>query len=75
MKKPVLRISPKRYSGETTILSMRIPKDLLKDIDNVAAVTGRTRNEILTMSLEFAQDHMEIVMTESEDSEDGSSQV
>ena len=71
MKKPVLRISPKRYSGETTILSMRIPKD----IDNVAAVTGRTRNEILTMSLEFAQDHMEIVMTESEESENGSSQV
>ena len=54
MEKPVLRISPKRYGGETTILSMRIPKDLLKDIDNVAAVTGRTRNEILTMSLEFA---------------------
>ena len=70
-----MRISPKRYSGETTILSMRIPKDLLKDIDNVAAVTGRTRNEILTMSLEFAQDHMEIVMTESEESENGSSQV
>ena len=75
MEKPVLRISPKRYGGETTILSMRIPKDLLKDIDSVAAVTGRTRNEILTMSLEFAQDHMEIVMTESEESEDGSSQV
>lgn len=27
MQEPVLKITPKRYSGETTILSMRIPKD------------------------------------------------
>ncbi len=75
MEKPVLRISPKRYGGETTILSMRIPKDLLKNIDSAAAVTGRTRNEILTMSLEFALDHMEIVMKEREEPGNGSNQV
>ena len=67
MDKPILRISPKKYAGETTIVSMRIAKDLLKDIDAVANVTGRTRNEILTMSLEFALEHMEIVMKEKED--------
>ena len=66
MSEPILRITPKKYSGETTIVSMRIAKDLLKDIDAVANVTGRNRNEILTMSLEFALNHMEIVMKERE---------
>lgn len=67
MSNPVFRISPKKYNGETTIVSMRIAKDLLKDIDNVANITGRNRNEILTMSLEFALNHMEIVMKEQEE--------
>ena len=75
MERPILRISPKKYAGETTIVSMRIAKDLLKDIDAVANVTGRTRNEILTMSLEFALEHMEIVMREREEKNNGSNQV
>ena len=68
MAEPVLRISQKKYNGETTIVSMRLAKELLKDIDRVAALTGRNRNEVLTMSLEFALNHMEIVIKESEDS-------
>lgn len=67
MSEPVLRITPKKYCGETTIVSMRIAKDLLKDIDAVANVTGRNRNEILTMSLEFALNNMEIVTKEREE--------
>ena len=75
MERPILRISPKKYAGETTIVSMRMAKDLLKDIDAVANVTGRTRNEILTRSLEFALEHMEIVMREREEKNNGSDQV
>lgn len=60
MAEPVLRISPKKYTGETTIVSMRISKELLKDIDAIAAQTGYSRNEILTMSLEFSLKHMKI---------------
>ena len=67
MAEPILRISPKKYNGETTIISMRVAKDMLKDIDSVAASTGRNRNEILSMSLEFALNHMEIVMRGKED--------
>ena len=62
MSEPVLRIQPKKYRGESTIVSMRISRELLKEIDSVAAFTGRNRNEILTMSLKFALNHMEIVM-------------
>ena len=67
MAEPVLRISPKKYTGETTIVSMRMAKDLLKDIDTIATLTGRNRNEILTMSLEFALNHMEVIMKEQEE--------
>lgn len=55
-----LVIPPKKYTGETSIVSMRISKDMLKDIDTAAKAAGRTRNEILQMSLEFALNHMEI---------------
>lgn len=53
-------IPKKRYGGDTTVISMRIPKDMLRDIDQVAKETGRTRNDVLALSLEFAIDHMEI---------------
>lgn len=39
---------------------MRMPKDMLREIDAVAAKTGRTRNEFMLMSLELALDHLEI---------------
>lgn len=49
-----LVILPLKYSGETTVISMRMPKDMLADIDKIAEKTGRTRNEILMLSMEFA---------------------
>ena len=55
-----LIIGPQKYSGETTVVSMRMPKDMLADLDKVASATGRTRNEILMLSIEFALEHMEI---------------
>ena len=37
-------LSPKRYKEETQVFSIRIPKDMLRDVDAVAQKTGRTRN-------------------------------
>ena len=42
MEKPTLRITPKKYAGETTIVSMRMSKELLKDIDALFAVQGQS---------------------------------
>ena len=67
MNEPVFKIPKKKYGGETTVVSMRMAKDLLKDIDQVAELSGRNRNEILTMSLEFALNHMEIIIHEQEE--------
>ena len=67
MSEPVFRIPQKKYGGETTVVSMRLAKDLLKDLDQIAGLTGRNRNEILTMSLEFALKHTEILLQEGEE--------
>lgn len=60
MEEPIFWIRQKKYLGETAVISMRLPKDMLKDIDEAAKISGRTRNEILSMGLEFALNHMTI---------------
>ena len=60
MDKKKLVIKPHRYGGETAVISLRLPKDMLKVIDEVAATTGRTRNEILVLSMEFAMENLVI---------------
>ena len=65
MKKKLI-IKPQKYSGETTVISMRIPKDMLVAIDEIVASTGRTRNEILMLSMEFALDNIEIGVKEED---------
>ena len=39
---------------------MRIPKNMLEALDNVAEQTNCTRNEILMMCIEFSLDNMDI---------------
>lgn len=60
MDVPKFQITSKKYASESSVVSCRLPKDMLKEIDKAAEITGRTRNEIITMSLEFALSHMEI---------------
>lgn len=60
MEKKKLIIQPHRYGGETTVISLRLPKEMQKVIDEAAAATGRTRNEIIVLSLEYALENMVI---------------
>lgn len=55
-----LIIRPHRYGGESTVISLRLPKEMLAIIDRTAQETGRTRNEILVLSMEFALENLEI---------------
>ena len=55
-----LVISAKKYVGETAVISARLPNDLIKRIDDICESTGRTRNEIVQMCLEFSVDNIEI---------------
>lgn len=60
MEKNKLIISSKKFRGETSVVSVRLPDDLLKRIDDIAEGTGRTRNEIVQKCLTFAVDSIEI---------------
>lgn len=61
MTDPKLEIIPKKYSGESTVISLRITKAMLADIDKIAAETGRTRNELMSLGLEFVLKHIKII--------------
>ena len=67
MAEPIFRLQARKYTGETSVISVRLPKDMLRDLDTAAAASGRTRNELLTMSLEFALNHMEIITEKEND--------
>lgn len=60
MAVPKLIIQPKKYTEESAVISMRLPKDMLRDIDAIAKYAGCTRNEIMTKCFEFALEHMEV---------------
>lgn len=55
-----LVISAKKYVGETAVVSARLPNDLINRLDEICEATGRTRNEVIQMCLEFAIDNIEI---------------
>jgi len=60
MEENKLIIQPRKYNGESTVTSVRLPKDMLTDIDKVAAGTGRTKNEIIILCMEYALENMRI---------------
>ena len=49
-----LIISGKKFRGETSVVSVRLPNDMIEKLDEIAEETGRTRNEIVTKCLVFA---------------------
>lgn len=58
---PILKIEPKKYTGESVVVSIRMPRDMVKEIDGIAASTGHTRTELMMLCLEFSLKHMEII--------------
>lgn len=60
MPEKKLSISSKKYKGETSVISARIPDQMIADIDNICEKTGRNRNEIISLCLEFAINNIEI---------------
>lgn len=56
MKDEPLIIRPKRAKGEDgyKIFSIRIKEDTVSQIDSISAQTGRSRNELIGILLEYA---------------------
>lgn len=55
-----LVIQARKFGGDSAVISVRMPKDMLEAINKVAAETSRPRNEIIVTSLEFALGNTEI---------------
>ena len=53
-------ITPKSYRIDTTIVSARIPTDLVEKIEKLAKESNRNRNEMIQMLLTYAVDRAEV---------------
>lgn len=51
-------ISSKKFRGETSVVSVRLPNDMIEKLDDIAEETGRTRNEIITKCLIFSIENL-----------------
>ena len=60
MAEKKLVIASKKYRGESSVVSVRLPNELIRQLDAIAEETGRTRNELIQTCLEFALGNLEI---------------
>lgn len=58
MDEKKLIILPRKYKGETSVVSSRLPVEMIKNLDSIAEKTGRNRNEIIMLCLEYAIDNL-----------------
>ena len=59
MSSEKLFIAPRKYRGDTSVISSRLPNDMIREIDAIALHTGRNRNEIVLKCLSFALERYE----------------
>lgn len=55
-----LVISSKRFRGDSSVVSVRLPNDMIEKLDAIAEQTGRTRNEIIQKCLAYSIENIEI---------------
>lgn len=60
MSENKLVIQARKFGGESAVVSVRMPKEMLEAINKIAADTSRPRNEIIVTSLEYALGNTEI---------------
>lgn len=60
MPDKTLKITIKKYQGNSSVVSIRLPNELISSLDEISKMTGRTRNDIVQKCLEFAIENMEI---------------
>ena len=55
-----LVISAKKFRGDSSVVSVRLPNDLIEKLDAIADQTGRTRNEIIQKCLVYSVENIEV---------------
>ena len=60
MEHKKLIISSRKFRRDSSVVSVRLPNELISVVDDIATTTGRTRNEIIQKFIEFSIDNLEI---------------
>ena len=60
MPEKKLVISSKKFRGDSSVVSVRLPNDMIEMLDEIAEQTGRTRNEIIQKCLTYSIENLEI---------------
>lgn len=70
MKQEPLIIKPKRPKGEDgyKVFSIRIKEGIAEQLDILVAQTGRSRNELIGMFIEYALERCQVEEAKSENS-------
>ena len=61
MSNSKLIISSKKFRGDSSVVSVRLPNDMIEKLDAIAEQTGRTRNEIVQKCLAYSIENIEVV--------------
>ncbi len=61
MQDKKLVISSKKFRGESSVVSVRLPCDMIERLDAIADKTGRTRNEIIQKCLTYSIENIEVI--------------
>lgn len=59
MSKERFTIPPRRFRGETAVVASRLPVELIAMLDGLSQKTGRSRNEVIQLCLEYALDNLD----------------
>lgn len=60
MSEKKLVISSKKFRGDSSVVSVRLPNDMIDKLDAIAEQTGRTRNEIILKCLTYSIENIEV---------------
>lgn len=60
MENKKFTIPAKRFQGENSVVSARLPNEIIAMLESISSSTGYNRNEVIQMCLEYALDNMEI---------------
>ena len=55
-----LVISSKKFRGDSSVVSVRLPDNMIEKLDAIAEQTGRTRNEIIQKCLAYSIENIEV---------------
>ena len=55
-----LIIQTSKYGGDSKVVSVRLPEEMLSEIDGIASTASKSRNEIVLMCLEYALPNVQV---------------